>query len=76
MILEIVNNICIPKIELISISSPGIKNYYCIAGYINIDKKLWTQNIMKAEFNFDFENTDEPNRPMYWKGKIYTVVEK
>ena len=34
------------------------------------------QGIIKAGFNFDFENTDEPRKKMFWKGKIYTLIEK
>ena len=30
---------------------------------------------MKAEFNFTFEHKKNPDKPMYWKGKIYAKVE-
>ena len=74
LILELNNDVCIPRIELNSISSPGVKTYYCRGGYIKIDKCCWTKGILKADFNFDFNNTDEPEHKMYWKGKIYTIL--
>jgi hypothetical protein len=76
LILEIINDTCIPRIELNSISSPGLKTYYCKGGFIKIDKNLWIKGILKAEFHFEFNNTDEPDRKMFWKGKIYTMIEK
>ncbi len=75
LILEIINDSCIPRIELNSISS-GLKTYYCQGGFMKIDKNLWIKGILKAEFNFDFNNTDEPDRKMFWEGKIYTMIEK
>jgi hypothetical protein len=76
LILEITNDTCIPRIELNSISQPGLKTYYCKSGFIKIDKDLVKKGILKAEFNFDFNNSEEPDRQMFWKGKIYTTIEK
>jgi len=76
LILEIKNDTCIPRIELNSISSLGLKTYYCQGGFIKIDRESWIKGILKAEFDFDFNNTDEPVREMFWKGKIYTMIEK
>jgi hypothetical protein len=72
---DIINDTCIARIELNYISSPGLKTYHCKGGFIKIDKELLKQNILKAAFNFDFNNTDEPDRKMFWKGKIYTMIE-
>ena len=71
LIFEINNDNCIPRIELNGIASPGLKTYYGKGGFIKIDKDFWEKGILKAEFNFDFNNTDEPNRKMFWKGRIY-----
>jgi hypothetical protein len=76
LILEINNDTCIPRIELNTITSPELKTYYCQGGFIKVDSELWTNGILKAEFDFDFNNTDEPDRKMYWKGNIYTMIEK
>lgn len=76
LILEISNDFCAPRIELRSISEPDPKIYYCKGGYIKIDSNLYKQNILKAEFSFDFKNTDEVEKRMFWKGKIYTSIEK
>ncbi len=76
LFLEINNDICIPRIELNSIMSNELKTYYCKGGFIKIDSNLWTKGILKAEFDFYFNNTDEPDQKMYWEGKIYTIIEK
>jgi len=76
LILEITSDWCSPKIELLSISSPGLKTYFYKSGHIKIDKRSLAQGILKTEFNFDFNNTDEPEQNIYWKGKVYTMIEK
>lgn len=76
--LNITDSICSPTIELRSIivnpNKNGNKIYNCTDGFIKIDKQSWEQGIMKAEFKFNFDNTDNPQQPMYWKGKIYTQI--
>jgi hypothetical protein len=68
--LEIFKNICYSSIDLNSIVEDRSAKYYCNHGSITIDKSLWKKGIMKAEFNFNFENKDERSKPIYWKGKI------
>jgi hypothetical protein len=75
LILEITGDRCIPRIELRSIASPGIMTYHCTGGYLKIDKGSWKQRIIKAEFNFDFFNSDEPDNLIFWKGKIFAKIE-
>ena len=75
LIFEINNDTCIPRIELNSIAASGLKTYDCKGGFIKVDKDSWINGILKAEFNFVFNNTDEPDRKMFWKGKIYTLIE-
>jgi hypothetical protein len=74
--LDFVKDTCYPAIVLKSIVSGGDAIYYCTNGYIKIDKKLWAQGIMKAEFSFNFGNKESPQKPIYWKGKIYTKISK
>ena len=76
LIIEISGDACLPRIELRSISMPGLKTYYCKGGFIKIDKNSRAQGILKAEFDFDFNNTYEPDQKMFWKGKMYTLIEK
>jgi hypothetical protein len=76
LIFEINNDTCFPRIELNSISAPGLKTYFCKGGFIKIDRASWIKGILKAEFNFDFNNIDEPGRKIFWKGKMYTRIEK
>lgn len=72
--LEILKNICKATIDLNSITPDGCATYYCTDGFIMIDKKLWEKGIMKAEFSFNFEYNEDPERPIYWKGKIYAKI--
>jgi len=76
LIFAIIKDTCIPRIELTSISAPGLKTYYCKGGFIKIEKDSWIKGILKAEFNFDFKNTDEPAIKMFWKGRIYKTIDK
>lgn len=73
--LKIINGNCYPTIELISISSSNSEIYVCNAGTIQIDQKLWTKDTMKAEFSFTFDHKEDPEKPMYWKGKIYAKID-
>ncbi len=71
----IVQNLCDASIELTSITNPlGKKIYTCKTGQINIDKNLLQNNIIKANFNFIFNHPENPNKPMYWRGKIFTKI--
>ncbi len=74
--LGIVKNNCFSRIELNSIVPNSNATYYCISGYIKIDKNLWKQGIMKAEFSFIFDHKEDPQKTMYWKGKIYSKINK
>lgn len=76
LILIIVKNKCIPTIELNSVTPTGRKTYHCKGGEIEIDKSLWKKGILKANFDFVFDHTENPDKPMYWKGKIYANIDK
>ncbi|MGB4774667.1 MAG: hypothetical protein WBP45_05825 [Daejeonella sp.] len=74
--LDVVNDICTPRIVLNSITADGNKIYPCTGGYVKIDKNLWKKGIMKADFNLNFDHKENPKQPMYWKGKIYANINK
>jgi hypothetical protein len=74
LILTIIKDKCIPTIELISVTPTGTKIYKCKGGQIEIDKSLLENGIFKANFDFVFDHTENPNKPMYWKGKIYAKI--
>jgi hypothetical protein len=74
--LDFVKDKCYPFIDLISIVNGGNAVYPCTGGNLKIDKTLWTKGIMKAEFSFHFEHKENPQQPIYWKGRIYTRMEK
>jgi hypothetical protein len=70
------NEYCYPQIELTSIATPGKTVYRCTGGFIVIDRRLYEHGILKASFSFEFYNSDDPEQPMYWKGKLYTKILK
>jgi hypothetical protein len=61
------------RIELNSIVD-GKSTYGCNGGTIKIDHKLMGKNKLKAVFDFTFEHPENPGKPMYWKGLIYTKI--
>ena len=75
LILTITKDKCIPIIKVNSVSQSGIKLYSCKDGQIEIDKSLWDKGVLMANFDFSFDHKENPNKPMYWKGKIYTRID-
>lgn len=49
--------------------------YNCQEGEMLIDKNLWQKGILKASFDFKFEDKESPDKSMRWKGKIYKDIE-
>jgi len=76
--LVITGNAVTSTIELNSITPyyDGIQSYYCSKGEMTIDKNLWEQGILKAEFDFKFVDKEFPDIQMYWKGKIYAEIKE
>jgi len=74
--LDFVKDKCYPFIDLNSIVLGGGAAYPCTGGYLKIDKELFAKGIMKAEFSFYFEHIENPQRPIYWKGRIYSKIKK
>jgi hypothetical protein len=72
--LNIVGDNCFAIIDLNSIVKGGSAKYNCLNGYITVDKNHWKKGILKAVFSFNFENKENPNKPIYWKGKIFTKI--
>ncbi len=72
--LQIVNGVCYAIIDLRSVFKGGDVKYYCNKGYIDIDKNYWDKGIIKASFGFYFEHTENPKKPIYWIGKMYTAI--
>lgn len=75
--LTITGNFCEPVINLLSVVPSRSNNeykYFCTGGEMMIDKTLWNQGIIKAEFNFGFYHQENPAIPFYWKGKIYAPI--
>lgn len=53
----------------------GLIVFGCLGGEMLIDKSLWDKGILKASFHFDFENKEQPEEPMCWRGLIYAEIE-
>ena len=72
--LTIKDDNCEAVIDLVSIVWGRNAKFYCTNGNMIIDKDLWKQGILKATFNFGFAHTENPKKPVYWKGKIYSKI--
>jgi hypothetical protein len=74
--LQIINNNCVPTIELTSIAPNGNKIYTCKGGEIKIDNTAFQKDTLKATFDFTFDHPENPKQPMYWKGMILQKINK
>ena len=65
-------------IEFHSITSIGNHTFTISKGNLIIERKSWEQGILKAEFDFTFENTLNQIREktFNWKGKMLKEIEK
>ncbi|MEX1003546.1 MAG: hypothetical protein WDZ35_15615 [Crocinitomicaceae bacterium] len=63
-------------IDFNSITDLGKHIFPMKQGQIRIDRQLFNQGIIKAEFDLKFVNTLDAKREMYWKGLIYSKIEK
>lgn len=72
--LSVINDKCIPRIILNSVSKPEIQYFEVKDGFIKIDRIMVQKGVLKAEFDFRFINPGDGNKPMWWKGKIYTEI--
>ena len=61
------------RIELNSIAGGNI-TYPCNAGTIKIDRNFMKKNILKADFDMKFDHPENPEKIMYWKGKIMAEI--
>src|SRR5690606_28673914 len=69
LILNITKDYCLAQIELNSINSSKRNILYeCTGGHIKIVKEKWKNGMMKAEFNFQFFDPANPDKPLFWKG--------
>ncbi len=65
---------CRAQILLQSVTEPGEIFYYASGGHIQADLKAWEKGLLKANFHFTFTNTSQPDKPLFWKGRIYTLL--
>jgi hypothetical protein len=71
----IIRDKCIPAIAINSIRLAENKIFTYKGGRIKIDKNMWDKGVFKAEFDFIFDHKENMEKPMYWKGKIYTKMD-
>lgn len=74
--LQFVKGECIPRINLNSITPSGEQDFNYKSGFIKVDKPLWLKGILKAEFDFVFDNPQDPKNLLWWKGRIYTTIKE
>jgi hypothetical protein len=72
--IKLKNDSCYAWNEYNSIFDGGNHLFYANEGRILIDKSLYKQGIVKADFDFRFTNTLEVDEELSWKGKIYSKI--
>ncbi len=74
--IKIMKNTFSAWIVLHSIGDTGQHKFPMSQGIIVIDKQLFDKGIIKAKFDLKFINTLDIDKEMYWKGLIYSKIEK
>lgn len=72
----ITDTACRARIVLHSIVPGGNKIFYRSSGNIRVDKKRYDNDTLRAIFDFRFKNTVDPDKEIYWKGRIMAPVKK
>jgi len=68
------NDYCYAWNDFKSFKNLGYHIFNLKSGKILIDKPLFQKGIIKAEFDFNFNNTLEEKEKLSWKGKIYSKI--
>lgn len=74
--MKIIGDKCYPQLIILSITNEETEYLPCTGDFIKIDKPLFEKGILKAQFLFDFTNNEDPETPIWWKGLIYTKINK
>lgn len=75
LIIEIQKDSSAVYVDFNSIRDLGEHIFPLESGTLKIDETLFKEGIIKAEFDFKFKNTLEPDKNLFWKGKIYSKIE-
>jgi len=73
--IQLENDLCYAWNDYRSIFGAGNHIFYLKKGRILIDKSLYRQGIIKAKFDFSFDNTLDADKELSWKGKIYSKIQ-
>ncbi len=49
--------------------------FYCSDGMVTVDQYALKEGVFKAIFDLKFRNTLEPEKPLFWKGKMEVPIE-
>lgn len=72
--LRLLGDHCMATVVLRSIISGNDMTYKLQSGFMHVERKSWEAGILKAEFNLDFGKDSLSQKPVSWKGKIYTPI--
>jgi hypothetical protein len=74
---SIINDKCLPTVQLNSADKKiGFKIFKLQSGSIIIDKSSFNKGILKAEFDFTFNNSIDAKKPINWKGLILSPIDE
>ncbi|MBS1634572.1 MAG: hypothetical protein JST26_01530 [Bacteroidetes bacterium] len=65
---------CYASVDLNSIMPEGSAVYYCLKGFVQLDRIYWAKGMMKARFEFYFKEPGSSKELLYWKGRIMAPI--
>lgn len=72
--IAIIQNKAYATIELKSVAKGGEIVYTCKSGIMRIEKEIFKKGILKADFDFTFDNPEDQKRTIFWRGKIFAQM--
>lgn len=72
--LQLQGDSCRAWVDFNSIRDLGEHIFPLAEGSISIDQTLFEKGIVKATFDFKFENTLDVDQALFWKGKMYSKI--
>lgn len=74
LLIEINKNKYSAWVQFISIKNIERQEFPLKSGTLKIDRELFKKDTVKAQFEFEFINTLEPEQDLFWKGLIYCPI--
>ncbi|MBL4705162.1 MAG: hypothetical protein JKY54_11610 [Flavobacteriales bacterium] len=75
LVLTLIGDSGTVRMNFVSITLLPATSFSLKSGWIKVDQGMFKKNILKAEFDFNFENHLNTAFPLFWKGVILREIE-